>query len=111
MSDYQSLLARKAQLEHESKLLEEQLDAARKAAKQETIAKIRALMQEGGIEIADLGVARRIQSATGHKSAGKPVAIKYRNTVTGETWTGRGLQPKWITAAIAAGKTIDEFKV
>lgn len=39
---------------------------------------------------------------------GKPIA-KYRNAVTGETWTGRGLQPKWIQVALAAGKKLADF--
>jgi len=28
---------------------------------------------------------------------GSTVAPKYRNTATGETWTGRGKAPKWIS--------------
>jgi DNA-binding protein H-NS len=39
------------------------------------------------------------------------VAVKYRNQATGETWSGRGLQPKWLKAAIAAGAKIDDFSV
>lgn len=39
------------------------------------------------------------------------VPVKYRNPVTGETWTGRGLQPKWVQASIAAGKRLDDFAV
>ncbi|RZI81081.1 MAG: ParB/RepB/Spo0J family partition protein [Rubrivivax sp.] len=36
-------------------------------------------------------------------------APKYRNAATGETWTGRGLQPKWIQVALAAGKKLEDF--
>jgi DNA-binding protein H-NS len=39
------------------------------------------------------------------------VAAKYRNTSTGDTWSGRGLQPKWLKAAIASGKKISDFAV
>ena len=52
------------------------------------------------------------------KSASKPapakggkVAVKYRNAATGDTWSGRGLQPKWLKAALAAGRKIEEFAV
>ena len=34
---------------------------------------------------------------------------KYRNAATGETWSGRGLQPAWLKAAIAAGKRLEDF--
>jgi hypothetical protein len=36
---------------------------------------------------------------------------KYRNAATGETWSGRGLQPKWLKAAISAGANLDDFSV
>jgi DNA-binding protein H-NS len=28
-----------------------------------------------------------------------------------ETWSGRGKQPRWLTAALGAGRTIDEFAI
>lgn len=40
----------------------------------------------------------------------KPVA-KYRDPATGATWTGRGLKPKWLAVALAAGKTLADFEV
>ncbi len=47
--------------------------------------------------------------------ARKPVAkkqpVKYRNPATGETWSGRGLQPKWLKVALAAGKKLTDFDV
>lgn len=36
-------------------------------------------------------------------------AVKYRNAQTGETWTGRGLQPRWLKAALAAGAKLSDF--
>ena len=38
-------------------------------------------------------------------------AARYRNAATGETWSGRGLQPKWMKSAIAAGARLEEFEV
>ena len=43
--------------------------------------------------------------------AGKPPGVKYRNPETGETWSGRGLMPKWLQAATAEGKTLVDFEV
>jgi len=39
------------------------------------------------------------------------VAAKYRNAATGDAWTGRGLQPKWLKAALAAGAKLEDFAV
>lgn len=36
-------------------------------------------------------------------------AVKYRDPATGSTWSGRGLQPAWVKAALASGKTLDEL--
>ena len=34
----------------------------------------------------------------------------YRDKETGQTWTGRGLKPKWVQAALDSGKTLDDLK-
>ncbi len=40
------------------------------------------------------------------------VAPKYRNPQNpAETWAGRGLKPKWLTAAIKGGKSADDFLI
>jgi DNA-binding protein H-NS len=37
---------------------------------------------------------------------------KYRNpNEPTETWSGRGKQPRWLTAALKTGHTIDEFVI
>jgi DNA-binding protein H-NS len=41
---------------------------------------------------------------------GRKVAVKYRDK-SGNTWTGRGAQPRWMTAAIKAGAKRDDFLV
>jgi len=108
MSNYQDLLAKKAALEKETAELEKQLADARRAERAGVIAQIKSLMAEHGLSLADLG------SKTGKApsaSAGRKVAPKYRNAATGETWTGRGLQPKWIQAAVASGKKLEDFAI
>jgi ParB/RepB/Spo0J family partition protein len=37
--------------------------------------------------------------------------LKYRNAATGETWSGRGLQPKWLKVAMEQGKALADFVV
>jgi DNA-binding protein H-NS len=47
----------------------------------------------------------------GRKSLkGRKVAPKYRDKA-GNTWSGRGAQPRWMTAAIKAGAKRDDFLI
>ena len=42
---------------------------------------------------------------------GTKVAAKYRHPETGQTWSGRGILPKWMTEEIARGKTREDFAI
>lgn len=44
-------------------------------------------------------------------SKGSKVAAKYRNPATGDTWSGRGKQPKWLAGEIAKGRTLADFAI
>ena len=58
------------------------------------------------------GVAKTTarKSTKGYK-LGK-VAPKYRNPLNaGETWAGRGQQPKWMASQIASGKKLEDFLI
>jgi DNA-binding protein H-NS len=49
---------------------------------------------------------------SGRGGARGPVAPKYRNPENpAETWAGRGLKPKWLTAAVKRGKSVDNFLI
>jgi DNA-binding protein H-NS len=40
------------------------------------------------------------------------VAPKYRNPDNpAETWAGRGLRPRWLAAALKAGKKLEDFSI
>ncbi len=41
----------------------------------------------------------------------KSVAPKYENPQTGDTWTGRGKPPRWITDAETSGTSRDHFLI
>ena len=111
MSNYQELLAQKAALEKQAADLDKQLQEARRAERSSVINQIKSLLAEHGLTVADLGLKPGKAAATTGTTAGKKVAPKYRNQATGETWTGRGLQPKWIQAAIASGKKLEDFAI
>lgn len=36
---------------------------------------------------------------------------QYRDPASGQTWTGRGLKPKWLAVALQQGKTLGDFEV
>ena len=42
--------------------------------------------------------------------AGTVVAPKFRGP-NGETWSGRGLMPRWLSALVAQGRTKEQFAV
>lgn len=44
------------------------------------------------------------------KSNGSTVAAKYRGP-NGETWSGRGLTPRWLATLIAQGQSKDTFAI
>jgi DNA-binding protein H-NS len=55
------------------------------------------------------GYERRKKATGGH---GGKVAAKYRNPENpSETWAGRGLKPRWLTAAIKGGGKIEDFAI
>jgi DNA-binding protein H-NS len=85
--------------------LQEEVKRVQSAARVEGIQKIRALMAEYGISVDDLGAQSAKRGKTGK------VAAKYRHRSTGESWSGRGLKPKWLEAAIAQGAKIEDFAV
>ena len=102
MATYQELLAQKAELE-------KQIENARKQELSDAIAQIRSLMSQYGLTVADLG--GKAGSVKASSTKGSKVAPKYRNKATGETWTGRGRQPKWVEQALASGKTLEELAI
>ncbi len=104
MSTLQALLAQQAELE--LKIAEIQREERSTA-----IAKVKTLMAEFGLSLADIGGRAAAPRVAGEPKPPSKVAIKYRNAATSETWTGRGLQPKWLRAALASGAKIEDFLV
>jgi DNA-binding protein H-NS len=95
------LLAQKANLD-------KQIQEAQREERGAAISQIRALMAEHGLTVADLGTRR---PKAGKSGGGAKVPAKYRNKATGESWSGRGLQPRWLKAALASGKKLADFAV
>jgi DNA-binding protein H-NS len=62
---------------------------------------------------AELGRLSRLSTSKGVKAGTRgPVAPKYRNPENpSETWAGRGLKPRWLAAALKAGKKLEHFSI
>lgn len=52
--------------------------------------------------------AKKVKAAP---AKGKARDVAYRCAATGSTWSGRGLPPAWLKAALRDGNTLDDFKV
>jgi DNA-binding protein H-NS len=92
-----------------------------------TVQDILAKMQAFGITVKDLGTGKRkaakTKPARRSKAAASPATKAKRSaakgsTVTskfrgpnGETWTGRGLMPRWLAALVAQGRSKEEFAI
>lgn len=71
--------------------------------KRKALAEVEAFARERGLSPADL-------SALMQKRSRRPAAPKYANPhAPDQTWTGRGRKPRWVEAALADGKTLDDL--
>jgi DNA-binding protein H-NS len=98
VEDLNTLLAQRA-------TLDARITAAQRATKAQNLARVRALMEECGITVADLGGSSRAPAKPTVK-----VPPKYRDAA-GNTWSGRGFQPKWLQAQISAGVPLEHFRI
>jgi DNA-binding protein H-NS len=66
-----------------------------------------------GRDVIEGGDAPQSYNANGKARRKYPrVFPKYRNPqMPSETWSGRGKQPRWLTAAIKTGRKIEDFKI
>lgn len=98
MTTLQDLIAQK-------EALEAQIAEQRRQELSAAIGQIKSLIAAHGLTAEDIfgGSARRAKSSD--KPASK-VAAKYRDPISGATWSGRGLAPKWL-----AGKNKEDFAI
>jgi DNA-binding protein H-NS len=97
-----------SELMAQKEALEKRIAETRESERSEAIQKIRTLMAEYGLTTADLN---NKAPPRGSSRKGKRVPAKYRDPVSGNTWSGRGLQPKWLKAALDSGRELSDFAV
>ena len=100
-----SLLAQKVELD-------KQITKAKAEEKAAVLAHIRSAMEQYEITAEELTAAPKRGRKPGSTDTveRKPVAPKYHNEL-GETWTGRGKQPKWVVEALASGLALEELRI
>lgn len=99
-------LAKMSNAELEKLIASAQAELESRKEKDGSVLEVIQLMERLGVSFDDIG-------AKSVKPAGKkPVEVKYRDPANAaNTWTGRGKRPKWLSEAIAKGKSLDSFAV
>jgi DNA-binding protein H-NS len=110
MTTLQDLRAQQTALLEQQAALAREIEAQLAAQRSAAIADIKRLMAEHGLTIADVGAGKAKKEGAAPAKESK-VAAKYRDPVSGSTWSGRGLKPKWLSAAIADGKAIEDYLI
>lgn len=106
--------------------LKKQAERQRKEEYGSVIKSIKKQIADYGITAEDLGLGSgaakrgrkpgKASAKPGRKAAAKrgnagvKVAPKYRDDV-GNTWTGRGKQPKWVVSALATGRSLESLLI
>lgn len=112
-----------AQLQAQIAKLHQEARAVRAKEVEGVVARIKEAITAYGLAPADLFGTRLVKqpktngrsklttkTARSSSRAGGKVAIKYKDA-SGNTWTGRGNKPRWLTAALAEGKKLESFAV
>ncbi|WP_150049530.1 MULTISPECIES: H-NS histone family protein [Methylomonas] len=104
MTDFNNLSEAEIQalIDNAERALKERMNSKRK----EVLAQIKELAASIGVTV-EIGESDKRSERKGSK-----VAAKYRNPAdASQTWTGRGLAPKWMQELLAAGRDKAEFEI
>lgn len=82
------------ELQEQIKSLQSRAEEVRRNEIERTVTEILQRMQDLGITLKDLERADGRQK--GGRKTPQAVAPKYRDPVSGKTWSGRGKEPRWI---------------
>ncbi|AZG16216.1 MULTISPECIES: H-NS histone family protein [Cupriavidus] len=102
MATYQEIVQKISELQKQA----EEIKAREQAS---VIAEIREKIEQFGLTAEDLGFGGK--AAAGKKApVARKVPVRYRDSA-GNTWTGRGKRPGWLTQALANGKSMEDFLI
>jgi DNA-binding protein H-NS len=99
-----------AELMVEKSLIEKKLAQAQLQERSMAIAKALDLMAEFRALMAQHGLTHEdIHRPVAVSASRAKAAIKYLDPLTGNTWSGRGRPPRWVSAALRDGKPLQDF--
>jgi DNA-binding protein H-NS len=107
VSNYRQILA-------EIEALKIKAEEMRRTEVVAVIADIKEKIRDYDLTAADLGLVPTLEAPQEPaKPAGKRGSVKpkYRDPASGKTWSGRGVMPKWMKAALDLGRTKEEFLI
>lgn len=98
-------------IQNQIAILQKQAEEIKAQEFNKTVQEIKAKMAAFGITLDDLngGGKTRVRKA-GAAKPGTPAPAKYRGP-NGETWSGRGLMPRWLAALVAQGQSKESFAI
>lgn len=112
MTELSKLLEKRDSLLAELQQIEAAITEKQQESRKESIEKIKLLMAEAGLSPADFAQSKAVTGAiTKRSTKGRKVPAKYKNPATGDTWSGRGIKPKWLQEALKAGKAVEDFAI
>lgn len=116
MTTYPELLAQIEELQRQAEQLRQEEFA-------KVVSTIRQQIEDYGITAQDLGLASvpatrareassRAKAPRSRKTAAPAfkVAPKFRDEA-GNSWSGRGKQPRWLVDALSRGRSLEEFSI
>ena len=105
-------VSEKEKIEKEIQKLKEEARALQEQHRGPALETIIKAMLEYDISADEVATAYRSATRASRQSRTKqPVPAKYRDPSTGQTWSGRGRTPRWLTAAEAQGRHRDTFLI
>jgi DNA-binding protein H-NS len=97
--------------EAEAQRLKAQIEKARQEQRLGNIEKVRLLMTDLGVTLADLKLTLVQKAEKKARKSNGQAAPKYRDPVTNKTWAARGAMPKWLKAYVGQGRNREEFLI
>ncbi len=98
-----------AELVEQANALMREAEALRLDERKGAIEQVKKIMAENDLTLQDIGGRGRAASA--NSASPKPVAPKYRDSATGQTWSGRGKRPRWVAAHIDNGGSLESLAI
>lgn len=97
--------------------VEKAIVAEEKRLKKAALAEIKTVAKKHGLSLSEIAKADDAPAKTpkakkAKKKPGAKVAPKYQNPADpSQTWSGRGLRPRWVVAAQDSGKTLEDLAI